>query len=87
MKKGMEGNRFKKNQKSVFKNQKKVIDKFRRIVYIMRVACGGDRGKVAPGCSAVWLARVLWEHEAGGSNPFTPTQNPLRITWPRGQEA
>ncbi len=25
------------------------------------------------GCGAARLARVLWEHEAGGSNPLTPT--------------
>ena len=46
-------------------------------MYIYKVACGTDRGKDAPGCSAVWLAHVLWEHGAGGSNPFTPTQNRL----------
>ena len=54
---------------------------------IPHVACGEDRGKVAPGCSAVWLARVLWEHEAGGSNPFTPTQEspPDNVApWSRG---
>ena len=41
---------------------------------------------VAPGCSAVWLARVLWEHEAGGSNPFTPTLIRLGYVapWSRG---
>ena len=26
------------------------------------------------GCGAVWLARVPWEHEVGGSNPPTPTR-------------
>jgi hypothetical protein len=25
------------------------------------------------GCGAVWLARLLWEQEVGGSNPLTPT--------------
>ena len=59
--------------------KKIVIDIRSKIVYIMTVACGIDRGKDAPGCSAVWLAHVLWEHGAGGSNPFTPTQiNPVR---------
>ena len=57
--------------------EKIVIDIRSKIVYIMTVACGIDRGKDAPGCSAVWLAHVLWEHGAGGSNPFTPTQNRL----------
>ena len=28
---------------------------------------------IKTGCSAVRLARVLWEHEAEGSNPPTPT--------------
>ena len=55
--------------------KKIVIDIRSKIVYIMTVACGIDRGKDAPGCSAVWLAHVLWEHGAGGSNPFTPTNS------------
>lgn len=25
------------------------------------------------GCSAAWVARLLWEQEVEGSNPFTPT--------------
>ena len=36
----------------------------------------------------VWrslVARVLWEHEVGGSNPFTPTIFD-GFAWPRGQE-
>ena len=57
--------------------EKIVIDIRSKIMYINKVACGIDRGKDAPGCSAVWLAHVLWEHGAGGSNPFTPTQNRL----------
>ncbi len=31
------------------------------------------RIKKPSGCSAAWLARVPWEHEAAGSNPATPT--------------
>ena len=30
-------------------------------------------GEGISGCSAVWLAYVLWEHGVGGSNPLTPT--------------
>ena len=64
---------------------KKVIDKRVKLVYIIKVACGIDRGKDAPGCSAVWLAHVLWEHGAGGSNPFTPTQIASYVApWSRG---
>ena len=66
--------------------KKIMIDKCLFLVYINKVACGNDRGKDAPGCSAVWLAHVLWEHGAGGSNPFTPTQI-KPCTWLRGQEA
>lgn len=33
-----------------------------------------------PGCSAVWLARVVWDHEAVGSNPTTPTIVPVGCT-------
>ena len=29
------------------------------------------------GCSAAWLARHVRDVEAGGSNPLTPTNNPL----------
>ena len=29
--------------------------------------------KVTSGCSAVWLARLLWEQKVGGSNPPIPT--------------
>ena len=25
------------------------------------------------GCSAVWLARMIWDHEVAGSNPVIPT--------------
>ena len=25
------------------------------------------------GCGSVWLERVVWDHEAAGSNPVTPT--------------
>ena len=28
---------------------------------------------VASGCSVVWLARLVWDQEVEGSNPFTPT--------------
>jgi hypothetical protein len=26
-------------------------------------------------CGAAWLARMLWEHEAAGSNPAIPTKS------------
>jgi hypothetical protein len=30
------------------------------------------------GCSAAWLARLLWEQEAAGSNPAIPTKHATR---------
>ena len=30
---------------------------------------------VLAGCGAAWLARLLWEQEAAGSNPAIPTEN------------
>jgi hypothetical protein len=30
-----------------------------------------------PGCSAAWLARLLWEQEVAGSNPAIPTSSGL----------
>jgi hypothetical protein len=29
-------------------------------------------GDLDSGCSAAWLARLLWEQDVGGSNPLTP---------------
>ena len=35
------------------------------------------------GCGAAWLARLLWEQEAAGSNPAIPTrsENMLILAW------
>src|SRR5215218_757257 len=33
----------------------------------------------ATGRSAAWLARLLWEQEAGGSNPPVPTSSNARV--------
>ncbi len=38
------------------------------------VASTVSYGSVPPGCSAAWLARLLWEQEAAGSNPAIPTK-------------
>jgi hypothetical protein len=34
------------------------------------------------GCSAAWLARLLWEQEAGSSNLPTPTTSDRSGQWP-----
>jgi hypothetical protein len=42
---------------------------------------GEGRLRVArTGCSAAWLARLLWEQEAAGSNPAIPTKSPAQGT-------
>ncbi len=38
------------------------------------------------GCSAAWLARLLWEQEAAGSNPAIPTKRPAE-RYPGSQPA
>src|SRR5712692_10884096 len=41
--------------------------------------CGGKRRqgrlRMPTGCSAAWLARLLWEQEVAGSNPAIPTKS------------
>ena len=34
---------------------------------------GSTPSSRATGCSAAWLARLLWEQEVRGSNPRSPT--------------
>jgi hypothetical protein len=36
---------------------------------------GGRLRNGSAGCSAAWLARLLWEQEAAGSNPAIPTRS------------
>ncbi len=38
-------------------------------------AAGPGTGAQHTGCSAAWLARLLWEQEAAGSNPAIPTRS------------
>ena len=38
-------------------------------------AAGPGTGAQHTGCSAAWLARLLWEQEAAGSNPAIPTKH------------
>ena len=44
------------------------------------------RLRIGPaGCGAAWLARLLWEQEAAGSNPAIPTssEHMLILEWLR----
>jgi hypothetical protein len=36
---------------------------------------GGRLRNGSAGCGAAWLARLLWEQEAAGSNPAIPTSS------------
>src|ERR1700722_5997564 len=45
-------------------------------------AAGPGRRAEHTGCSAAWLARLLWEQEAAGSNPAIPTNQGLPTELP-----
>src|SRR5258707_15371227 len=42
-----------------------------------RNSLDGEATVGSAGCSAAWLARLLWEQEAAGSNPAIPTSPDL----------
>ena len=39
---------------------------------------GDDTKKQKTGCGSVWLERLVWDQEAAGSNPVTPTYEQLK---------
>ena len=43
------------------------------IAGLRRTTVRHDKLRIPTGCGAAWLARLLWEQEAAGSNPAIPT--------------
>ena len=65
--------------KTVVKNEKKSLKRARIPQIRIATELGrrylfdlGGRGRIS-GCSAVWLAHLVWDQGVEGSNPFTPT--------------
>jgi hypothetical protein len=50
----------------------------------IRAPRNGRLRSVLTGCGAAWLARLLWEQEAPGSNPGIPTTNTKSSSWATG---
>src|SRR5580692_7096962 len=49
--------------------------KYRFPVHLPNAVGAASQCPSGPGCSAAWLARLLWEQEAAGSNPAIPTDH------------
>ena len=43
-------------------------------------------GRKHSGCGAAWLARMVWDHEVGGSNPPTPISATKGTSWPEAAQ-
>ncbi len=51
-------------------------------IYLSQIFCYVKLNLIfglASGCSVARLSRLLWEQEAAGSNPATPTTNPFYL--------